>query len=95
MTSIPAELQALLGMVILFLVVNGLKGLSELLGKDLSGCATIIAGILTATFLFFMQQIIAAVPLNYQPIINSVFSLLVLILSAMGFKRMETMARSK
>lgn len=87
--QLPNELQVLIGMVVFFLVVNGLKALSELLGRDLTGWGTIIVGILTATVIFFFNQILAAVPASSQPIVQAILNLLVLLLGGMGIKRFE------
>lgn len=87
--QLPNELQVLIGIVVLFLVVNGLKGISELLGRDLSGWGTIIAGIITATVIFFINQILAVVPVSAQPIVQAILNLLVLLLGGIGLKRLE------
>lgn len=87
--QLPNELQALVGIVVLFLVVNGLKGLSELLGRDLTGWGTIIAGIIAATVIFFINQILAVVPAAQQPIVEAFLNFLVLLLGAVGLKRFE------
>lgn len=87
--QLPNELQALIGALVVWLVVNGLKALSEMLGRDLNGWATVVAAILTATVVFFINQILAQVPASQQPILQAFFSLLILLLGSMGIKRFE------
>ncbi len=87
---LPNELQVIIGAVVLWLCVNGLKGFSELLGKDLSGWATVVAAIVTATAIFFFNQILAVVPAGQaQQFVAAALNLLVLLLGGLGIKRFE------
>ena len=88
--ALPHALETLIGLVVLFLVVNGLKALSELVGKDLSGWTTIVVGIIVATIIFFLNQVLALAPVEAQPIIAAIFNVIVLLLGSMGIKRVET-----
>jgi hypothetical protein len=87
--QLPNELVMLVNLVVLYLIVNGLKALSELLGKDLSGWGTILAGAIAATVVFFANQLLALAPADAQPIINAIFQLIVILLGAIGVKRFE------
>lgn len=87
--QLPNELIVVINAIVLFLVVNGLKALSELIGKDLSGWGTVVAGVLAATFVFFLNQILALVPAGQQALIAAIFNVLILLLGAMGLKRLE------
>lgn len=91
--QLPNELMMLINLVVLFLVVNGLKALSELTGKDLSGWATVVAAVIAATIIFFLNQILALAPTSAQPIISAVFNIIILLLGAMGVKRVEVKMR--
>lgn len=82
--TLPLELQALIASGIGFLVTAGLKSLSTLLGKDLSGWgAALTASIVTATVLFF-DALLSAVPAAAAPSVAIGLTLLVSILGAFG-----------
>lgn len=82
--TLPLELQALIASGIGFLVTAGLKSLSSLLGKDLSGWgAALTASIVTTTVLFF-DALLSAVPAAAAPSVAIALTLLVSILGAFG-----------
>lgn len=87
--TLPNELQVAIAALVLFLVVNGLKELAHLTGRDLTGWATVIAGVISATVIFFLNQILALLPASAQPLVQTIFTLLILLLGAMGIKRVE------
>ncbi len=89
--TLPDVLKVAISLAILFLVVNGLKELSNLIGRDLSGSSAAIAAALTAVVLFAIDTFLElAVTINpgLVPWISAVFQVLVTLLGAMGVKRM-------
>ena len=89
------ELQLIVGVIVLYLVVNGEKAISEVLKRPLSGKATIVASVLTATVIFGINSVIDVLPPEWMPMLNTVFQLLVLVLGAAGTKRFEKVAIRK
>jgi len=82
--TLPTELEALLAAGIGYLVTQGLKSLSTLLGKDLSGWgAALTAAIVTTTVLFF-DALLSAVPAAAAPSVTIALMLLISILGAFG-----------
>lgn len=90
--QLPAELQTIVGALVLWLVVNGLKSASEWFGRDLNGWATVIVTVVTATVIFFLNQILAQVPASAQPLVSTILQLLVLLFAGVGIKRLEVKA---
>ena len=82
--SLPVELQALIAMVFGYLVTQGLKSLSTLLGKDLSGYAAAITASVVTTVAYFFNAILSAVPASAAPSVSIALTLLVSILGAFG-----------
>lgn len=91
---IPDPINALIAGLVLFLVVNGLKALSELLGRDLSGWGTIVAAGLTLIVSFNLSVILGVISSIGGPqaasFITGLLQALVILLGGMGVKRFET-----
>lgn len=87
MTELPSELQGLIAAGVGFLVAEGIKSLSALLGKDLSGYAAAISAALTTAILLFSSALLSAVPAEYQETVRAALMLLVAVLGAMGIHR--------
>lgn len=82
--ELPLELQALVAAGIGFLVTAGLKSLSVLLKKDISGWASVVTGGLVTSAVYFLNAILSAVPVAAQPSVAIALTLLVSVLSAFG-----------
>lgn len=85
--ELPVELRALLSAVIGFLVTAGLKSLSALLQKDITGWAAVITGGLSTSAIFFFNAILSTIPVEAQPSAAIALTLVVSILSAFGVAR--------
>ncbi|MFZ5856768.1 MAG: hypothetical protein ACOYZ6_08055 [Chloroflexota bacterium] len=85
--TLPTELEALLAAGIGFLVTAGLKSLSILLGKDLSGWAAVITASIVTTVVYFFNALLSAVPPEAAPSVAIALTLLVSILSAFGIHK--------
>jgi len=85
--TLPTELQALLAAGIGFLVTAGLKSLSLLLGKDLSGWGAVLTGSIVTTVVYFFNALLSAVPPEAAPSVSIALTLLVSILSAFGIHK--------
>jgi hypothetical protein len=90
---IPQPIQLLFWSAVLWATVNGLKNLGEWFGRDLSGAGTVLALAVTGSVLYFINAILAALPADIQPIVATALGLVVMLLTAMGFKRVEVKAR--
>jgi hypothetical protein len=82
--ELPIELQAVIAAGIGFLVTAGLKSLSVLLKKDISGWGSVVTGGLVTSVVYFANAILSAVPVAAQPSVSVALTLLVSILSAFG-----------
>jgi hypothetical protein len=82
--ALPAELQALIAMGIGYLVTQGLKSLSKLVGVDLSGWGAAIAASIVTTVVYFFNALLSAVPSSVAPSVAIGLTLLVSILGAFG-----------
>lgn len=85
--ELPVELRALLSAIIGFLVTAGLKSLSALLQKDITGWAAVITGGLSTSVIFFFNAILSTIPVEAQPSAAIALTLVVAILSAFGVAR--------
>jgi len=93
--ELPNELvvliTAVVGAYITWLVVEGFKGLGEAVGKDLSTFAKVAAGIVSASaitaIIALANAALGFVPVEYQPIVAQVLSLIVMVVGAMGVQR--------
>ncbi len=82
--ELPAELQALIAMGIGYLVTQGLKSLSKLVGKDLGGWGAAITASVVTTVIYFLHALLSAVPEAAAPSVAIGLTLLVAILGAFG-----------
>lgn len=82
--TLPTELQALIAAGVGYLVTQGLKSLSKLLGTDLSGWGSVIAASVVTTLVYFFNALLSAVPANAAPSLAIGLTLLVSILGAFG-----------
>ena len=87
MLELDPELQALLIAGITFLVVEGLKALSNLVGLDLSGAAAAVTAGLVALVLAAISGVLGWIPPEYHEIARVVMALLVAILGSFGIHR--------
>lgn len=93
--ELPNELIVLItaavGGGVTWLVVEGFKGLSEALGKDLSTFAKVAAGIIAAasvgTIIALANAALGFVPVEYQPLAAQILGLIVMVFGAMGIQR--------
>ena len=85
--ELPVELRALIASFIGFLVTAGLKSLSAMLQKDITGWAAVITGGLSTSLIFFFNAILSAIPVEAQPSATIALALVVSILSAFGVAR--------
>ena len=90
--AIPPEilnfLNSVLNVVILFVVVEGLKEVSNLLGKDLTGYATAITAAFVAAIISSINWLVTLIPVEYTPAVNGFFAFLVVLLGAYGIRRL-------
>lgn len=82
--EIPLELQALIAMGIGYLVTQGLKSISRLIGTDLSGWGAAITASIVTTVIYFLSALLSAIPASAQPSVAIGLTLLVSILGAFG-----------
>ena len=78
--SLPEELKVLL----VFLITQGLKALWNLAGKDFGGGAAAFAAVVVGAVLFFIDGLLALVPVEYQDAVAATLSFIVAILGAFG-----------
>lgn len=84
MFALPIELKIALGSVLTMIITAGLKSIAGLLGKDFSGGWAALVATLVATLLFFIDGIVALVPVEYQEVAAGLFGLIITVLSAFG-----------
>lgn len=82
--ELPSPLQGIIAAGIGYLVTAGLKSLSALLKKDISGWGSVITGGLVTSTVYFFNALLSAVPEAAQPTVAISLTLLVSILSAYG-----------
>jgi hypothetical protein len=82
--QLPLELQAIVAGGIGFFVTAGLKSISVLLKKDISGWASVVTGGLVTSAVYFLNAILSTVPDAAQPSVAIGLTLVVSILSAFG-----------
>ena len=87
MQELPIELQAVIAAGLGFLVTEGLKSLSTLLGKDLSGAAAGITAALASAVFLFVGSLLSAIPAEYAGVVQASLALLVAVLGAFGIHR--------
>lgn len=84
--ALPVELEDLVKIVIGLLVAQGLKSLSNLLGKDISGWAAVITASLASGVIFFFNALLSTVPELARPSVAVGLTFLVTILATFGLK---------
>ena len=82
--TLPTELEALLAAGIGFLVTAGLKSLSQLLGKDLSGWGAALTASIVTTVIYFFNALLSVIPPEAAPSVAIALTLIISILSAFG-----------
>jgi hypothetical protein len=82
--AVPIELQALIAMGIGYIVTQGLKSLSKLLGFDLGGWGAALTASIVTTVILFLNALLSAIPATAQPSVAIGLTLLVSILGAFG-----------
>ena len=82
MMQLPNEIVLLLSAGIGFLVTNGLKSLFP--KWDISGSAAQITAALVTCFVALGNQGLALVPVEYQQVVLTIFTLIVAVLGAFG-----------
>lgn len=82
--AVPPELQALIAAGIGYLVTQGLKSLSKLFHKDISGWGAVLTASVVTCVIYFFNALLSAVPENAVQIVSVGLTLLVAILSAFG-----------
>lgn len=81
---LPNDMKVVILIFITFAVTEGLKIVSGWIGRDLSGTGSAIAAALTSAVIVFSEALLALIPVAYQPITSSIFSLLIALLAAFG-----------
>jgi hypothetical protein len=82
--------------LVTFLVTAGIKSLSALVGKDLSGtAAAITAGLVGLVISLFNTVLVPLIPAAAMPIIEPAAGLLIVILGAFGVHSTAKLYRSK
>ena len=77
---LPLEIKGLLT----YLVTQGIKAFLGLFGKDMSGWTSAVAASLSAAIIFFIEDILAVLPEEAVPGVNSGLAFAVALLSAFG-----------
>ena len=80
MLSLPIEIKALLT----YLITQGIKALLALFGKDIEGVAAAIAAVAVGAIVFFIDGMLALVPVEYIDSVSAFLALIVSLLSAFG-----------
>ena len=82
--QLPAELIALLGMVLLSVFTGLFKWLGDKIGQDLSGRAAEIATAASAVLVLVINWALGLVPAAYDTWINALFAFLIILLGGNG-----------
>jgi hypothetical protein len=82
--SLPVELQAMVAALIGYLVTQGIKSLSAMIGSDLSGWSAALTASVVTTIIYFITALLSAIPVSAQPSVAIGLTLLVSILGAFG-----------
>ena len=80
--ELPQEIVLLITAGIAFLVTNGLKSLFP--NWDISGAAAKITAAIVTCVIALVNQGLVYVPATYQPIVLTIFTLIVAVLGAYG-----------
>ena len=83
-----SQVQTVILLLITFLVTAGIKSISTLLGKDLSGYGSALtAGIVALSIGIFQAVVVPLIPVAYVSIIETIAEVLVLALGAAGIHK--------
>lgn len=88
MLELDPQLQALILAGVTYVVTEGLKALSNVLGFDLSGAAAAVTAGLMGLILALLSGLLAFIPPQYHEIAQVVMSLIVVILGSFGVHRL-------
>jgi hypothetical protein len=80
-------LEMLIGLLVVFIVTEGLKSLSALLHMELTGFGSAIAASLTGLVVAIVMGYVGTLPAQYVPVIQSVAVVLLTILGSFGIHR--------
>ena len=80
MLSLPLEIKGLLT----FLITQGVKAFLALFGKDMSGVTAAVVAVIVGSTVFFIDGVLALVPVEYVDSVGAFLTLLVSLLSAFG-----------
>lgn len=84
--QLPAQLVALIGMVVMVGVTAGFKWLGDKLGGvDLSGRAAEVAAAISAVIVVAFNYALGLVPAAYDNLLNAFFAFLIIFLGGTGF----------
>lgn len=87
---------ALVMIVVTFLVVQGLKALSQMFGQDLSGIAAAVVAVIMGAILFLLNTLFALVAPAWRPVVEASVLIAIIGLGAFGahyvYKRMAVSA---
>jgi len=80
MFVIPEEVKIL----IIFLVVQGLKAISNVFGFDFEGRVSVLVAVIVGSIIYFLNGILGLVPEQYVEIVRVSLQLIGMLLSAFG-----------
>ena len=84
MFALPVELKVAIGSVLTMVVTAGLKAVANLFGKDFAGVWAALVAVIVASLLFFLDGLVAMIPVEYQDVAAGLFGLIITVLSAFG-----------
>lgn len=84
--ALPVDLETLIQIGVGLLVAQGLKSISKLLGKDISGWGAVLTASIASSVIFFFNALLSAVPDAAEPSVAVALTLLVTILGSFGLK---------
>lgn len=84
--ALPVELEDLIKIIIGLLVAQGLKSISKLVGKDISGWSAVITASLASSVIFFFNALLTAVPEPARPSVAVGLTFLITIFASFGLK---------
>lgn len=84
--ALPVDLETLIQFGVALFVTQGLKSLSKLLGKDISGWTAVLTASIASSVIFFFNALLSAVPDAAEPSVAVLLTLIVTILGSFGLK---------
>ena len=85
--ELPVEIQLLVSAAIAFLVTQGLKSLSNLIGFDLTGASAVVTASVVGSIVVFSNAWLGTVPAELLPAVEAGFAFVLALLSAFGIHR--------